>query len=116
MGRWVLLIIFINLGLSVLYHFGPTGRRPPWRWVSWGSVTALALWILGTIGFSVYVANFGSYNETYGSIAGVIVLMLWLWLSAFAVLVGAEIDVVRRHGGGTGVGIASNGVASSGGG
>ncbi|GAA1766351.1 YihY/virulence factor BrkB family protein [Luedemannella helvata] len=113
-GRWVLLIVLIGLGLAVLYHWGPTGERPPWHWISWGTVTALTLWILGSVAFSIYVANFGSYNETYGSIAGVIVLMLWLFLSAFAVLLGAEIDAVRAHRGGTGVGTAADGVASSG--
>ena len=95
--RWLLLIVVVEVGLSVLYRFGPDpAGRPRWRWVSWGSVAALAVWILGSLGFSVYVSNFGNYNKVYGSLAAVIVLMLWLYLGAFAVLLGAEIDSVRE--------------------
>ncbi|GAA1825479.1 hypothetical protein GCM10009682_51690 [Luedemannella flava] len=116
LSRWVLLVVVIGIGLAVLYHWGPVGERPPWRWVTWGTVTALVLWILGSVGFSLYVANFGRYNQMYGSLAGVIILMLWLYLSAFAVLLGAEIDAVRARRGGTGVGSTPTDVASSGGG
>jgi membrane protein len=63
-----------------------------WRWVSGGAVVALVLWLLGSIGFSWYVDNFGKYNQTYGALAAVIILLLWLYLSAFAVLLGAELD------------------------
>jgi len=95
--RWILLIVVVELGLAVLYRFGPDpAGRPRWRWVSWGSVAALAVWILGSLGFSFYVSNFGNYNKVYGSLAAVIVLMLWLYLGAFAVLLGAEIDAVRE--------------------
>jgi membrane protein len=92
--RWTLLVAALVVGLGVLYRWAPD--RPPrrWRWISWGTVTAVALWAVGSVGFSVYVDNFGSYNATYGSIAAVIVLMLWLFLSAFAVLFGAVIDAV----------------------
>ncbi|MFC7479217.1 YihY/virulence factor BrkB family protein [Luedemannella flava] len=114
LSRWVLLVVVIGIGLAVLYHWGPVGERPPWRWVTWGTVTALVLWILGSVGFSLYVANFGRYNQMYGSLAGVIILMLWLYLSAFAVLLGAEIDAVRARRGGTGVGSTPTDVASSG--
>lgn len=115
-GRWVLLIVLIGLALAVLYHWGPAGPRPPWRWVTWGTVTAVVLWIICSIGFSIYASNFGSYNETYGSLAGVIVLMLWLWLSALAVLLGAEVDKVRSDRSASGVGTAPGRVASSEGG
>ena len=115
-GSWVVLVVLIGVGLAVLYHWGPVARRPPWHWVTWGTATALVLWIVGSAGFSVYVANFSRYNQVYGSLAGVVVLMLWLYLSAFAVLLGAEIDAVRATGGGTGVGTAPAGVASSEGG
>jgi membrane protein len=92
--RWTLLVAALVLGLAVLYRWAPD--RPPrrWRLISWGTVSAVALWAVGSVGFSVYVDNFGSYNATYGSIAAVIVLMLWLFLSAFAVLFGAVIDAV----------------------
>jgi membrane protein len=114
-ARWVLLIVLIGLALAVLYHWGPAGPRPPWRWVTWGTVTAVTLWIICSIGFSIYASNFGSYNETYGSLAAVIVLMLWLWLSALAVLLGAEVDKVRSDRA-SGVGTGPGHVASSGGG
>jgi membrane protein len=94
--RWVLLILLIGIGLAVLYRWGPAGDRPRWQWVSWGTSVAVLVWILGSVGFSIYVANFSHYNKTYGSLAAVIVLMLWLYLSAFAVLLGAEVDAVRQ--------------------
>jgi len=92
--RWTLLAVAALLGLAVLYRWAPDRTPPRWRWVSWGTVTAVAVWVLGSVAFSVYVANFGRYNATYGGIAAVIVLMLWLYLSAFAVLVGAVVDAV----------------------
>ncbi|MDQ4026548.1 MAG: YihY/virulence factor BrkB family protein, partial [Actinomycetota bacterium] len=70
---------------------------PEWRWVSWGAVTATILWLIGSAAFSFYVDNFGTYNETYGSVAGVIVLLLWLFLSAFMVMLGAEINAELEH-------------------
>jgi membrane protein len=96
-ARWLLLILLLGIGLAVLYRWGPAGERPRWRWISWGTSVALLVWILGSVGFSVYVANFSSYNKTYGSLAAVIVLMLWLYLSAFAVLLGAEVDASRQQ-------------------
>ena len=96
-ARWALLAVVVVIGLSVLYRLGPDREQPRFRWVTWGTLTALGMWVLGSVGFSVYVSNFGSYNQTYGSIAAVIVLMLWLYLSALAVLVGAEIDAVRER-------------------
>jgi len=96
-ARWLLLVILILLGLALLYRWGPARPTARRRWVTWGSAGALLVWILGSIAFSVYVANFGSYNKTYGTIAAVIVLMLWLYVSAFSVLLGAEIDAVRER-------------------
>ena len=91
-GRWVLLALLVLAALAVLYRFAPDRANPRWRWVSWGAVVALALWLLGSVGFSWYVDNFGKYNQTYGALASVIILLLWLYLSAFAVLLGAEFD------------------------
>jgi membrane protein len=93
--RWLLLVVALVAGLAVLYRLAPDQPPPRSRWISWGTVSAVVLWALGSVGFSVYVDNFGSYNSTYGSIAAVIVLMLWLFLSAFAVLFGAVVDAVR---------------------
>jgi membrane protein len=91
-GRWVILALLVLVALAVLYRFAPDRANPRWRWVSWGAVVALVLWLLGSFGFSWYVDNFGKYNQTYGALAAVIILLLWLYLSAFAVLLGAEFD------------------------
>jgi membrane protein len=91
-ARWVVLALLVLAALAVLYRFAPDRANPRWRWVSPGAVVALVLWLLGSIGFSWYVDNFGKYNQTYGALAAVIILLLWLFLSAFAVLLGAEFD------------------------
>jgi membrane protein len=90
--RWVVLALLVLGALAVLYRFAPDRANPRWRWVSWGAVVALVLWLLGSFGFSYYVDNFGKYNQTYGALAAVIILLLWLFLSAFVVLLGAEFD------------------------
>ena len=90
--RWVVLALLVLTALAVVYRFAPDRASPRWRWVSWGAVVALVLWLLGSVGFSYYVDNFGKYNQTYGALAAVIILLLWLFLSAFAVLLGAELD------------------------
>ena len=91
-ARWVVLALLVLSAVAVLYRYAPDRANPRWRWVSWGAVVALVLWLLGSIGFSWYVDNFGKYNQTYGALAAVIILLLWLFLSAFVVLLGAEID------------------------
>jgi membrane protein len=90
--RWVLLAVLLIAGLAVLYRYAPDRDEPKWTWVSWGSAVATALWILASIGFSVYANSFGNYNKTYGALAGVIILMFWLYLTAVIVLVGAELN------------------------
>ncbi len=89
---FVLLAGGFGTALAVLYHYAPDRDRPRWRWVSWGAVIATVVWIVASVAFSFYVSNFGSYGETYGSIGAVVVLMLWLAITAFAVILGAEID------------------------
>jgi membrane protein len=91
-GRWVVLALLVLAALAVVYRYAPDRANPRWRWVSWGAVVALVLWLLGSVGFSWYVDNFGKYNQTYGALAAVIILLLWLFLSAFVVLLGAEFD------------------------
>jgi membrane protein len=91
-ARWVVLAVLVLLALGVVYRLGPDRANPRWRWVSPGAVVALVLWLLGSVGFSYYVDNFGKYNQTYGALAAVIILLLWLFLSAFAVLLGAELN------------------------
>ncbi|SFE14124.1 YihY/virulence factor BrkB family protein [Roseivivax sediminis] len=97
LSKWAILLAMTVFGLSFLYRFGPSRRRPQWRWVSPGALIAALLWVAGTIGFSAYVQNFGSYNETYGTLGGVIILLTWLWLSAFIVLLGAEFNAEMEH-------------------
>ena len=90
--RWPVLLAVLALGLAILYRFAPSRGPVPWHWVTPGAGVACGLWLLGSILFTVYVANFGSYNETFGALGGVIVLLTWLWLSAYIVLLGAEFD------------------------
>ena len=90
--RFVVLAVLLVLGLAVLYRYAPDRDEPKWTWVSWGSAVATVLWILASIGFSIYVKSFGNYNKTYGALAGIIILMFWLFLSALVVLVGAELN------------------------
>ena len=90
--QWPLLIVLVMLGLAVLYRFGPDRDKPQWRWVSPGAITATVFWIVASIGFTVYVANFNSYDKTYGSLGGVVILLTWLYLSALMVLLGAVIN------------------------
>ena len=96
-GRWPILALLTFGGLAVIYRYAPSREDPEWGWVSWGSVVATILWIVGSIAFSIYVRNFGSYNESYGALGGVIILLTWLWLSAFIVLLGAEINSEMEH-------------------
>ncbi len=90
--RWVALVVFMMLALAVLYRYAPDRDAPKFRWVGLGAGVATALWIAASVGLSVYVTNFGSYGKTYGALAGVIVLLLWLYVTAFIVLLGAEIN------------------------
>jgi membrane protein len=90
--RWVLLAVLLVVALAALYRLAPNRDEPKWTWVSWGSVVATVLWILASVGFSIYANSFGNYNKTYGALAGVIILMFWLFLTSFVVLVGAELN------------------------
>jgi membrane protein len=92
LAQWPLLIVLVMLGLAVLYRFAPNRDKPQWRWVSPGAAAATILWIIASIAFTVYVANFNSYDKTYGSLGGVIILLTWLYLSALMVLLGAVIN------------------------
>jgi membrane protein len=92
LARWLLLALLVVVALGVLYRYGPDRDNAPGRWTSLGVVTAVILWLLGSAAFSFYVSNFGRYDKTYGTLAAVIILMLWLWLSSLVALLGAEID------------------------
>jgi membrane protein len=90
--RWPALAVVVLLCIGLLYRWAPNRRAARFVWVSPGAVIATVVWILASVGFSIYTTNFGDYNETYGALATVIVVMLWLYLSSFAVILGAEIN------------------------
>jgi len=96
-ARWPVLAVLMLVGLSVLYRYGPDRDEPRWQWVSWGAAVATALWLVASALFSLYANHFGSYNKTYGSLAAVVVMMLWLYLTAACVLVGAELNAELEH-------------------
>ncbi len=90
--QWVVLWLVIATGLAILYRFAPCRKNIHWRWITVGSATSALLWAVASLAFSLYVSHFGSYGRTYGAISGVIVLLLWFYLSSYVVLIGAEID------------------------
>lgn len=97
LARWPVLLVVAVFGLAVLYRYAPSRKEPRWQWVSPGALTATVLWMIASILFSVYVRNFGNYNETYGSLGAVVILLMWMWLSAYIVLLGAEINAETEH-------------------
>lgn len=99
LASWLLLLVGLAAGLSMLYRVGPDPQLHSWFGVSPGALVALAIWLAGSAAFSAYTENFGSYHETYGSLGAIVVVMLWLWITCLAVLVGASVnaDITRRH-------------------
>jgi membrane protein len=91
-AKWPVLAVVVVTMLAFLYYAAPNVKQPSFRWLTPGSVLAVAVWIIASIGFAIYVANFGSYNEAYGSLGGAVVFLIWLWLSNVAVLLGAELN------------------------
>ncbi|HLV19920.1 MAG TPA: YihY/virulence factor BrkB family protein [Polyangiaceae bacterium] len=97
LGRWPALGAAVATGLSVLYRHAPNRTPPRWRWVSWGAVLATLMWTLASLVFSAYSTNFGRFNRTYGALGGVIVLLLWIYFSVLAILIGAELNAELEH-------------------
>jgi membrane protein len=91
-AKWPVMLAIVVVLVAVLYHATPNIRQPKFRWVSVGAAIAIVVWLLASAAFGFYVAHFGSYNKTYGSLAGVVVFLLWLWLTNLALLFGAEVD------------------------
>jgi membrane protein len=96
-ARWPVLLLVIGLALAVLYRYGPSRSEPQWRWITWGSAFAALGWIIVSILFSWYTANFGTYNQTYGPLGAVVGFMVWIWLSTAVILIGAELDAEMEH-------------------
>jgi membrane protein len=97
-GRWPIVLALVMLGVALLYYLGPNVEQPKFRWISVGAIVAILVWVIASLLFGVYVANFASYNKTYGTLAGVVVFLLWLWLTNLALLFGAEIDAELERG------------------
>jgi membrane protein len=90
--KWPVLAVLASMVIALLYWSTPNVRGPGFRWMTPGSALAVTLWLAASAGFAVYVANFGSYNKTYGTLAGVIIFLVWLWLSNLSILLGLELD------------------------
>jgi len=97
-ARWPALLILVILAVAILYYATPNIVQPKFRWVSVGAAAAIVVWIVASLGFGLYVSNFGSYDKTYGTLAGVIVFLLWLWITNLALLFGAELDSELERG------------------
>lgn len=91
-AKWPVLVLLVTFMIAILYWAAPNARVKGYKWISPGSLLALLIWLLASAGFAFYVANFGSYNKTYGTLAGVIIFLVWLWVTNLAVLLGLEFD------------------------
>jgi membrane protein len=97
LGQWLLLVVLILTSLALVYRYGPSRSQARWSWVEAGSMAAALLWVLASALFSWYAASFGNFNETYGTLAGVVVLLLWLQVSSFVILLGAALNAELEH-------------------
>jgi membrane protein len=97
-AKWPVLAFIVSFMFALLYWAAPNVKHPKFRWVSPGGVIAVIVWVIASAAFAFYVANFGSYNKTYGALGGVIVFLVWLWISNIAVLLGAEINAELERG------------------
>ena len=96
--KWPVVVLLVIAVIAILYYATPNVKQPKFRWMSLGSFIALMIFVLASLGFGFYVANFGSYNKTYGAIGGVIVMLLWLWILNMSLLFGAEFDAEMERG------------------
>jgi membrane protein len=97
-AKWPVLLLIVALMFSILYWAAPNVRHPGFRWLTVGGIVAVIVWLLASAAFAFYVANFSSYNKTYGSLGGVIAFLVWLWISNLAVLFGAELNAELERG------------------
>lgn len=97
-ARWPLIAVVVVVLVALLYHLTPNVKQPKLRWISPGALLAIVAWLVASVAFALYVANFSSYDRTYGSLAGVVVFLLWLWITNLALLLGAELDAEMERG------------------
>jgi membrane protein len=97
-AKWPVMLVVVMLMLAILYYFAPNAKHPKFKWITPGSVVAVVLWVIASALFALYVANFGSYNKTYGALGGVVVFLVWLWIANLAVLFGAELNAEVERG------------------
>jgi membrane protein len=97
-AKWPIMLIIVSLILAVLYWAGPNVRQPGIRWISPGSVLAVVVWIIASAAFAFYVASFSSYNKTYGALGGIVVFLVWLWITNVVILLGAELNAELERG------------------
>ena len=95
--RWPALLAFVIMGLAILYRYGPSRREARWTWLSVGSAAAAVGWLVSSSLFSWYIANFGTYDATYGSLGAAIGMMMWMWISMIVVLLGAQLNAEIEH-------------------
>jgi membrane protein len=97
-AKWPALLLIVSFMFSILYWAAPNVKQPGFRWLSPGGVFAVLVWLVASALFALYVASFSSYNKTYGTLAGVIIFLVWLWISNIAVLLGAEFNAELERG------------------
>jgi membrane protein len=97
-AKWPVLLLFVSFMFAVLYWAAPNVKQPGFRWITPGGVLAVIGWVIASVAFAFYVSNFGSYNKTYGALAGPIVFLVWLWISNIMILLGAEFNAELERG------------------
>ena len=97
-AKWPVLLVLVSFMFALLYWASPNAKQPGFQWVSPGGIVGVLIWIIASAAFAFYVANFGSYNKTYGALAGVVIFLVWLWISNIAVLLGAEFNAELERG------------------
>jgi membrane protein len=96
-AKWPVLVVLISLMFAVLYYAAPNAKHGGFRWITPGGLLAVLVWLVASAGFALYVANFSSYNKTYGTFAGIIIFLIWMWISNIAILLGAELNAELEH-------------------
>jgi membrane protein len=97
-AKWPIMLLIVSLILAILYYTGPNVRQPGFRWVTPGSILAVVVWLIASAAFAFYVASFSSYNKTYGALGGIVVFLIWLWITNVVILFGAELNAELERG------------------